>query len=151
MELRYLFPPPPRIPVISKSGQSRHGGPLLELDEVACGLLGGYEISFRDLDSKSVPSSSPAVEPVVSVRYMRQKSDWLGLALEDGGSPYYKRGRGDRSAIDSESLLGWTVVTPLLNVALCVRFLFISNVKAQPRMRNAAGYIKSIIHAVDFR
>lgn len=27
----------------------------------------------------------------------------------------------------------------------------ISNVKAQPRMRNAAGYIKSIIHAVDFR
>lgn len=57
---------------------------------------------------------------------MRQKSDWLGLALEDGGSPYYKRGRGDRSAIDSESLLGWTVVTPLLNVALCVRFLSIS-------------------------
>lgn len=51
---------------------------------------------------------------------MRQKSDWLGLALEDGGSPYYKRGRGDRSAIDSESLPGWTVVTPLLNVALCV-------------------------------
>lgn len=51
---------------------------------------------------------------------MRQKSDWLGLALEDGGSPYYERGRGDRNAIDSESLLGWTVVTPLLNVALCV-------------------------------
>ncbi|RDK45140.1 hypothetical protein M752DRAFT_263958 [Aspergillus phoenicis ATCC 13157] len=102
MELRYLFPPPPRIPVISQSGQSRHGGPLLELDEVACGLLGGYEIRFH-------------------MRYMRQKSDWLGLALEDGGSPYYKRGRGDRSAIDSESLLGWTVVTPLLNVALIIK------------------------------
>lgn len=44
----------------------------------------------------------------------------------DGGSPYYKRGRGGRSAIDSESLLGCAVVTPLLNVALCVCVCFLS-------------------------
>ncbi|PYH33366.1 uncharacterized protein BO87DRAFT_397902 [Aspergillus neoniger CBS 115656] len=143
MELRsYLYPPPRHVyPLYRKAGNQgtgfsvllgRHthaGGPVLELDEVACGLLGGYEIRFHKLEG-------------------------LGLALKvDGGSPYYKRGRGDRSAIDSESLLGCAVVTPLLNVALCVCvcFLLISNVKAQPRMRNAAGYIKSIIHAVDFR
>lgn len=44
----------------------------------------------------------------------------------NGGSPYYKRGRGDRSAIDSESLLGCAVVTPLLNVALCICVRFLS-------------------------
>ncbi|RDH23743.1 hypothetical protein M747DRAFT_302212 [Aspergillus niger ATCC 13496] len=113
MELRYLFPPPPRIPVISKSGQSRHGGPLLELDEISP--------SYQVRHPGRAGQGAYLAETIASMRYMRQKSDWLGLALEDGGSPYYKRGRGDRSAIDSESLLGWTVVTPLLNVALIIK------------------------------
>lgn len=45
-----------------------------------------------------------------------------GTGAKDGWSfsVLQRRGRGDRSAIDSESLLGCAVVTPLLNVALCV-------------------------------
>ncbi|OJJ72872.1 hypothetical protein ASPBRDRAFT_673258 [Aspergillus brasiliensis CBS 101740] len=59
--------------------------------QVACGLLGGYEIRFPWIRG-GVPGSRPAVEPAVSVRYMRQKRDlgtgargWRFSVLPEGG------------------------------------------------------------------
>ncbi|RDH39141.1 hypothetical protein BDQ94DRAFT_132471 [Aspergillus welwitschiae] len=57
---------------------------------------------------------------------MRQKSDWLGLALEDGGSPYYKRGRGDRSAIFRIPAGLDCCYSAAERCPVCVRFLSIS-------------------------